>query len=71
MSARARVRHKFSVGDIVAFEPSRQSMPASANAYEVIRLLPFEGSDNLYRVKCATEPYERTAKEGELSRRST
>ena len=62
--------YKFKVGESVDFLPSRQSMPASAREYKVVRLLPREGSDNFYRVKCATEPFERIAKERELTQRS-
>ena len=62
--------HKFKVGENVGFAPGRQSMPASAQAYKVVRLLPPDGNQNTYRVKCATEPFERIARESELSRRS-
>jgi len=61
--------HKFQVGQVVDFAPSRQSMPASAREYKIIRLMPAEGADNLYRIKCSVEPYERIARERELTRR--
>ncbi len=59
--------HKFKIGQSVDFQPSRQSLPANAQAYKVVRLLPSEGGINLYRVKCAREPFERMAKESELT----
>ena len=62
--------HKFKIGQAVDFAPSRQSMPASAREYKIIRLMPAEGIDNLYRIKCAVEPFERIARERELTRRS-
>ena len=62
--------HKFKVGQAVDFAPSRQSMPASAREYKIIRLMPAEGLDNLYRIKCPVEPFERIARERELTRRS-
>ena len=69
MSASKLSTHKFKVGEAVDFAPSRQSMPASAREYKIIRLMPSDGGENLYRVKCATEPFERMAKERELSQR--
>lgn len=45
-------------------------MPASAREYKIVRLMPPDGGENCYRVKCATEPFERIAKETELSQRS-
>lgn len=63
--------HKYKVGQTVDFSPSRQSMPASAGEYKVMRLMPSDGGgENVYRVKCAKEPFERIARETELSRRS-
>lgn len=62
--------HKFKVGDAVGFTPGRRSMPASPGVYQVVRLVPSDGSENVYRVKSAAEPFERTAREIELSRRS-
>ena len=62
--------HTFKVGQSVVFTPGRLSMPASANDYKIMRLMPAEGIDNLYRIKCRTEPFERIAKERELSQRA-
>lgn len=62
--------HKFKIGQTVDFTPGRQSMPASAGEYKVIRLMPSDGGENVYRVKCAKEPFERIAREAELTRRS-
>ena len=63
------VSKKFKTGDIVNFRPGRRSLKASASAYTVTRVLPVEHGQNIYRVKCSTEPFERIAKEGELSER--
>ena len=67
MSTRTVSSHKFKVGQTVDFSPSRQSMPASTRSYQIVRLLPADGGHNLYRVKCATEPFERMAREIELA----
>jgi hypothetical protein len=33
----------------------------------VLRLVPFEGGDLFYRIKCAVETFERVARESELT----
>lgn len=62
-------QHKFKVGQLVDFNPGRLGMPASAREYKIVRLLPPEGSDLLYRIKSVGEAFERVAKERELARR--
>jgi hypothetical protein len=61
--------HKFKVGQLVDFAPARLGMPASGRQYEIVRLLPVEAGEFLYRVKSKGETFERVAKESELSRR--
>jgi hypothetical protein len=60
-------QHKFKVGQFVDYKPGRLS---SASRYKVLRLLPAEGADLLYRIKSVDETFERVAKEHELSQRS-
>ena len=62
--------HRFKVGQLVDFAPSRPGVPAPGRQYEIIRLLPADGGEFQYRVKSKSEPFERVAKESELSRRS-
>jgi hypothetical protein len=62
--------HKFRVGQLVNFLPARPGLPTSGRQYEVIRLLPADSGKLQYRVKSKSEPFERIAKESELSRRS-
>jgi hypothetical protein len=62
-------QHKFKVGQVVDYNPGRLGMSASAREYKVLRLLPPEGSDLLYRIKSIGEAFERVAKERELVRR--
>lgn len=61
--------HKFKIGQNLNFSPSRWSMRAasrSANC-KILRLLPTDqGGENLYRVKCVNELFERNARESEL-----
>jgi len=61
--------HRFKMGQSVDFAPSRRDFPSSGRRYEIVRQLPFEGSEPLYRIKSKDEPFERIAKESELSRR--
>jgi hypothetical protein len=62
--------HKFKMGQLVDFAPSRPGVPTAGRQYEVVRLLPVEAGEFLYRVKAKGETFERVARESELSRRS-
>ena len=61
--------HKFKVGQLVDFAPPHSGMSAAGRQYEIVRLLPIENGEFLYRVKSKGETFERVAKESELSRR--
>lgn len=61
-------QHKFRVGELVDYNPGRLAVQPSARQYEIVRLLPAEGSDPLYRIKTSGEAFERVAKEHELGR---
>ena len=37
--------HKFKVGQMVDFVPSKSGVPASARSYKVLSLLPTEGGE--------------------------
>ncbi len=63
--------HKFKVGQLVEFVPSKRGVPASARAYKVLSLLPTEGGERLYRIKTIAEAFERIARESELLRTSS
>jgi len=43
-------------------------MPAMSRLYKIVRLLPPEDGRLLYRIKGSTEPFERVAREQDLSR---
>lgn len=62
--------HKFKVGQEVRFSPAKLSMPASSRSYKIIRTLPSEGGELLYRIKSAAEAFERVARESEINRLS-
>jgi hypothetical protein len=61
--------HKFKVGQLVDYAPARPGMPTAGRLYEIVRLLPAEAGQFLYRVKGKGETFERVAREGELSYR--
>lgn len=59
--------HLFKVGQMVDFVPSRAGVPASVRAYKILRLLPHERGERLYRIKTIAEAFDRVAKESELT----
>ena len=58
--------HKFRVGQMVDFFPSQRALSASVRAYKILRLMPSDAGELLYRIKTISEPFERVAKESEL-----
>lgn len=42
--------------------------PGTNGTYKIIRLLPSDGEDYLYRIKSTGEAFERVAKESQLDR---
>ena len=56
--------HKFKIGQMVRFRPGRM---VGYSECKILRLLPIEEGNHLYRIKCATENVERVAKESELA----
>lgn len=59
-------QHRFRIGDIVDFINSHVVLPAPTAACEILRLLPTDGDDPQYRVKCRTESFERVVRESQL-----
>jgi hypothetical protein len=70
-SRRAAATSKFKVGQMVDFVPSQRGLAASARSYKIMRLLPTEGGERLYRIKTIAEAFERIARESELLRVSS
>lgn len=62
---------KYKVGQMVDFMPTNRAVPASVRSYKVLRVLPNEGGEQLYRIKAISEVFERVAREGELLRTSS
>jgi hypothetical protein len=63
--------HKFKVGQMVDFVPSQRGLAASARSYKIMRVMPQEGGERLYRIKTIAEAFERVARESELLRTSS
>lgn len=71
MSSSRATTAKFKVGQMVDFVPSQRGLAASARSYKIMRLLPTEGGERLYRIKTIAEAFERIARESELLRVSS
>ena len=59
--------HKFRVGEALYFSAGRMGLQAASRTCKVLRLLPVEDGQPLYRIKCDSEAVERMAKESQLS----
>jgi hypothetical protein len=60
--------HKFKLGQTVFLQPTVLNRLAVPRAYEVTRQLPVEKDGQLeYRIRSSSEPFERVAKESDLS----
>jgi hypothetical protein len=60
--------HRFRIGESVHFTSGMIGRGGASGVYEVVRLLPTEGDEQQYRIKSATEPHERVAKQSQLER---
>ena len=60
--------HKFKLGQSVHFTSGAYIRGGASGVYQVTRLLPPDGDERQYRIKSATEPHERVAKESQLDR---
>ena len=58
--------HKFGVGDLVYYRSTLRGT-ASSGLYGIVLLLPDEGDGPQYRIRSATEAFERVAREFELT----
>jgi hypothetical protein len=58
--------HKFKIGQVLDFTPDRKSGHARSGKCKVVSLLPAEGDNPQYRIRCTTENFERVVWEGQL-----
>ena len=62
-------KHRFRVEQNVDYTPFSSGVVASNRGYEVLRLLPANGLQMQYRIKSASELFDRLVNENELSLR--
>jgi hypothetical protein len=60
--------HKFEIGQTVLFTSRPLGHMTANGTYRIVKLLPSDGDDYQYRIKSATEAFERVAKESQLDR---
>ncbi len=58
--------HKFRIGQSVYFTSRPIGHMVANSSYEIVRLLPSDGSDYQYRIKSANESFERVVRESQL-----
>jgi hypothetical protein len=58
--------HKFEIGQTVYFTSRPVGHMAANSTYQVVKLLPSDGSDYQYRIKNPKEAFERVARESQL-----
>ena len=58
--------HKFHIGQLVQLNPSI-SRNVPGGSYEITKKLPERDGEFEYRIKSINEPYERVARESELT----
>ena len=62
--------HKFKVGQALVFSPRRIGNQGGTQDCKVVRLMPIEGGECQYRIKCTYDNVERIAKESQLWRQA-
>ena len=58
--------HKFGVGESVHLTAGVFTRGGATGVYKVTQLLPSDGDEQQYRIKSASEPHERVAKQSQL-----
>ena len=58
--------HKYQIGQTVYFTSRPIGHMARNSTYQVVKLLPSDGSDYQYRIKNPSEAFERVARESQL-----
>ena len=62
--------HKFQPGDKVYLLQSAYLRNAAPGVYEIVRQMPEQAGEFIYRIKNVSENYERAAKESQLEKAS-
>ena len=67
MIGNAMNNHKFKVGQTVSYMPRFLRTVSADTIFKVTQLMPSEDDECQYRIKSASEPHERVAKESQLN----
>jgi hypothetical protein len=62
----AATLHRFRIGEAVHLTAGIFARGGATSVYKVTQLLPSDGDEQQYRIKSATEPHERVAKQSQL-----
>lgn len=62
--------HKFKVGQSLVFAPRHIGNRSGSQSCKVVRLMPIEGGECQYQIKCMYDNVERIAKESQLLHQS-
>jgi hypothetical protein len=68
MMGNAMSNHRFKVGQTVNYTPGPIGSVNADAVFKITHLLPADDDEFQYRIKNASEPYERVAKESQLNR---
>ena len=60
--------HKFTIGQNVRYTAGPFGRFGASGSFKIVKLLPSDGEEQQYRIKSATEAFERVAKESQLDR---
>jgi hypothetical protein len=64
----AMSNYRFKVGQTVNYTPRFVGSVKADAVFKITRLLPADDDELQYRIRSASEPYERVAKESQLNR---
>ncbi len=59
---------KFKTGQQVRFTSNTIGRPGTSGVYNVVKVLPNEHDEQLYRIRSNSEPHERVARESQLEK---
>lgn len=59
---------KFKTGQQVRFTSNTIGRPSSSGIYNIVKILPREQEEQLYRIRSNAEPHERVARESQLEK---
>lgn len=58
--------HKFRIGQTLDFRPDSRNVQPRAGKCKIVSLVPSEGDNPKYRIRCVSETFERVVWESQL-----